>query len=384
MIAARVVVPLAVTGVDLAAAGATWAGWSATGNDGVRAALAVLLLATPIGMVLAVTLPHWLTQRVGRGLGVSTIGSQAPERWQQLGTLVLDPFRSLTTGHLVVTEVHAVDPDHERNLRWFAGALAHSYDDPIGRAVAKLAGRGRLSNVAQEPGGGIRGSVDRHPVRVGHPQWLGIGTESPVVEAPIKVGTTVSVEVDQRRLGEITVADEVRPDASRQLDRLRRTGLTPVLASAQCEGDMERLAKLSASPAWHAETDPLQFAKELAVGEGPVGLVRSEPDGTASLLVVDQNDDSPGTDSEIALKLTAPSIDTVVHAVMLAVRSHRAQRRTLRLAWILLLLPLPFAALGLVPPVFALIFAAISWVVVVAVASWEFAGIRMTEEPDGD
>jgi len=373
-----VVLPLTALGVGLAATGATWLAWRISGQADAGAALAVLVLATPVGMVLATGLPSWLTRRVGRGLGVRRIGSRAVGRWHQVPTMVLDPFRSLTTGQLVVTEVRAVDADHERNLRWFAGALAHSYDDPVGRAVAKLAGRGRLTNVAQEPGLGIRGSVDRHPVRVGQPQWLGLGVDA----APVRVGTTVAVEVDQRPLGQITVADEVRPDAARQLDRLRRAGLTPVLASARPADDLERLARLSASPAWHAETDPLQLARELSVEGCPVGLVQSEADGTATLLVVGSPDCTPAVDSEDSLELSAPTIDTVVHAVVLASRSYRAERRAVRLAWLLLVLPLPFAALGLVPPVAALVLAACTWIAVALAASREFLGIRMTVEPD--
>jgi cation transport ATPase len=364
--------------LDVVATAGTWLGWHASGRDGAGAAVAVLVLASPIGMVLAITMPSWLTRRVGHSFGVTTIGGRALERWHQVHTLVFDPFGSLTTGHLVVTDVQAIDPDHERNLRWFAGALAHSYDDPIGRAVAKLAGRGRISNVAQEPGLGIRGSVDRHPVRVGQPQWLGISEDD---DARARIGTTVAVDVDRRPLGRITVAAEVRPDAAHQLDRLRRTGLTPVLASDHHADEMERLAKLSASPAWHPETDPLQLARELAVSGEPVGLLRTEPDGTASLLVVDTTDESVEPSPSDSLGLTTPSIDDVVLAVMLAVRSHRVRRRTVRLAWFLLLMPLPFAALGLIPPLLALPLAVITWIVIGLAGSWEFARIWMGAKP---
>ncbi len=375
MSALKKALPAAVMGVGLLAAGATWLGRKATGHHGGSAALAVLLLSIPIGLIVATTLPRWLTNRVGRGLGVTVTDAGALERWQQIRTLVIDPFHSLTTGHLVVTDVEPVDPDHDRNLRWFAGALAHSYDDPVGRAVAKLAGQGRLTNVAQEPGLGIRGSVDRHPVRVGQPQWIGLA-ENP---SPL-IGTTVAVDVDQRPLGRITVADEVRPDAARQLDRLRRTGLTPALASPRSAAETERLADLSSSPAWHAETDPLQFARELAVGDGLVGLVRSDPAGTASLLAIDTS----GTTPDDSIRLTTPAIDTVVDAVTLAIRSHRARRRAVRVALALWLLPLPFAAVGLVAPVPALAVAVATWAVVALACSWDFAGIKEKAEPADD
>ncbi|RNL62417.1 cation-translocating P-type ATPase [Nocardioides marmoriginsengisoli] len=354
--------------IGLVTAAATWLAPA----DGSSTA-AVLVLAMPIGLVVASTLSPWLIRRAGRTLGVTSIGTEALERWQHVSTLVLDPFHSLTTGNLVVTEVHPIDPDHERNLRWFAGALAHSYDDPVGRAVAKLAGRGKVSNFAQEPGRGIRGSVDRHPVRVGQPEWLGFSNE----DAPSPIGTTVAVDVDHRPLGRITVADEVRTDASHQLDLLRRTGLTPVLAALRTEAELERVATLSASPAWHAETDPLQLARELTVGGESVGLVHSRPGGSVSLLAVDSADYSPVPGSADSVGIDAPDIDVVVRAVTLAARAHRAQQRTLRLAWALFLLPLPFAALGFLPPLVAVAVAAVTWIVVGSSSAAEFFSLRM-------
>jgi hypothetical protein len=41
----------------------------------------------------------------------------------------------------------------------------HAAEDPIGRAIARLSTRGRLSGVERSPGLGMSGSVDRHPVR---------------------------------------------------------------------------------------------------------------------------------------------------------------------------------------------------------------------------
>jgi len=369
--------PLLILVADLLATVATWLVWHALGHDGYVAAFAVLVLSTPVGLILAATVPPWMTRRTGRRLGVARIGAGAIDRWEEIRTLVVDPFESLTTGRLVVIDVQPVDADHERNLRWFAGALAHSYDNPVGRAVAALAGQGRLTDVVQEPGLGIRGSVDRHPVRVGQPEWIGF-TDDPT---PL-IGTTIAVDVDQRPLGRIIVADEVRPDAARQLDRLRRVGLTPALASSRRNEETERVAKLSASPAWHAQTDPLPFARELAAGEGFVGLLRSEPDGGGTLVVIDASSREPASGE--SLGLATPGIDTAVDALTLVVRSRHARRRSHLVAWALLLLALPVAAAGLLAPPLALVTAIATWLVIGVAASSGYRGIRIPAEPDHD
>ncbi|WP_244931804.1 HAD family hydrolase [Nocardioides sp. W7] len=377
MIAARLLMPTTVLGVDLAGSGATWAGWEAAGHNGLSPALSVLLLAAPVGLVAAYWLPEWQARRVGHELGVRAIAPGAPELWQRVRRLILDPHTSLTTGRLVVTGVQAVDPDHDRNLRWFAGALAHSYDDPVGHAVAKLAVRGRVTDVVQAPGLGIRGWVDQHPVRVGEPEWIGHDQ----AQEQAQVGTTVAVEVDQRPLGRITLAEEVRADAAGQLGRLRSIGVTPVLASPSSEEAVARLARLSTSPAWQSETDPIRLAQELAITGEAAGLVRVEADGSVTLVVVEC--DPPGlVQHRRTTSLTGATVDCLAHALTLIFSVGRARRRAVISTGVLMLLAVPFAVLGFVPPVAALAIAGLSWLAVAAIALGGFPKNLGSEDPE--
>ena len=60
-------------------------------------------------------------------------------RLGSLNGVVLDKDGTITTGELSVISVDPVDPDHGRNMRWFAGALERASEHPIARAVAVLA-----------------------------------------------------------------------------------------------------------------------------------------------------------------------------------------------------------------------------------------------------
>jgi cation transport ATPase len=142
-----------------------------------------------------------------------------------------------TDGELQVVAVEPVEPDHDRNLRWFAGALEHQGEGPVSRAISRLAGSGRVTDVRRVPGAGIEGSVDRHPVRVGDPRWLGVAAPTAT-----RGGRTVAVEVDGRMLGSITVADRVRPEATGALTRLTADGWTTTMVSSAGEVEAQRLA----------------------------------------------------------------------------------------------------------------------------------------------
>lgn len=142
-----------------------------------------------------------------------------------------------TDGELQVVAVEPVEPDHDRNLRWFAGALEHQGEGPVSRAISRLAGNGRVTDVRRVPGAGIEGSVDRHPVRVGDPRWLGVAAPTAT-----RGGRTVAVEVDGRMLGSITVAERVRPEATGSLSRLAAGGWATTMVTSAGELEAQRLA----------------------------------------------------------------------------------------------------------------------------------------------
>ena len=151
------------------------------------------------------------------------LGPSALRILERVDTVVFDPVGTLTAGELRVVAVEPLDPAHDRNLRWFAGALQHNADDPIAKAISRLAGRGRVTDFQHVPGVGTAGSVDRHPVRVGRLEWIG-------VDAPEDGwGSTVAVEVDGRAMGRITVADTIRPEAAPTTAAMTESGLRVIV-----------------------------------------------------------------------------------------------------------------------------------------------------------
>lgn len=343
-----VLLPAVVALGDAGAAGLTWAGWEYAGRSGESAALAVLLVATPLGLMLAQRLPVRVARHLGRGVGITHVGAGALAAAPRLDLLVLDTARTVTTGNLVVTDVRPLDPTHENNLRWFAGALAHRAHDPVSRAIARLSGNGRTHGFTEEPDRGILGSVDRHPVRVGRTDWLGMADAD-------GCGTTVGVEVDHRPLGHITVADEVRPDAPHQLARLRRSGVRPVLVSAAAEADLARVAGLAGAEEWYADTDTAAVVDRLA--DSPAAPARV---GWATLRAADPGERTgvelvlpgePGEDTSV--RSSDSSVASIVASLGLLRRTYRARTVAVRAAWVGVAVLAPPAAAGLLPPAVA-------------------------------
>nr|WP_254450750.1 HAD family hydrolase [Aeromicrobium stalagmiti] len=205
-------------------------------------------MASPAATILGAPLAFSVGASRARAHGVQLRDLDTVRATSRLDTLVLEKDGTVTTGDLTVVSVEPVEPDHDRNLRWFAGALEKASDHRVGRAVATLSARGQLSDVEVVDGLGIRGSVDRHPVRVGSPDWIGIDIRP-------TIWTTVGVEVDGRALGSITVADDVRPDLTRDVARLTALGLDLVLVSGDGDERTRHVAGLAGISQFHSACD---------------------------------------------------------------------------------------------------------------------------------
>ncbi|WP_370618358.1 HAD family hydrolase [Mumia qirimensis] len=347
MVPTALVIAIATAGV--------WLAIDARPARALAAGVAVTVAACPGAVGLALPAVYRYGTRRGDALGVVIDDVATLTASRRVDVVVLNGLSTVASG----MRVASVDPfvsDHERNLRWFAGALEHASSHPVGKAIAKLSTRGRLSDVEALPGLGITGSVDRHPVRVGRPDWMGIDVTD-------RVGTTVGVEVDGRPLGTITVVDAVRPTAKAANDDLRRIGVDPVLVMA---------------------TDPLT-AKDIAEQVGIDRFVAEAGPTSTAALVSDLRDAGATvavlTDAELALSagadgsetsvvtLTEGDVTEAVTALTLARTIDGTVRSTTRAAFAYTGVAMVAAAVGLLPPMGAALALAASSLVVLASAS---------------
>ena len=320
----------------------------------------VLVMAVPAAALLSVPLAFATGSSRAKKAGVSITDLATLEAATVVDTRVLAQDGTVTTGDLTVVSVDPVEPDHDRNLRWFAGALAKASDHRVDRAVATLSARGQLTGVEVVDGVGVLGSVDRHPVRVGVPHWIGI-------EAAPTIWTTVGVEVDGRTLGSITVADDVRPDLARDIGRLRSLGLELVLVSDDTDERTRHVADLAGIEAVHVTADPASVVRDLvAAGRrvATVGLARSDG-ASLGITVAAGLDDSPA--STIVADDCSPA--RVADAITLARRTAARIRRVRTITAVLGIVGAAVAATGVAGPVIAAAVAAGVCVVAAAIAT---------------
>ncbi|MEU5215873.1 heavy metal translocating P-type ATPase [Streptomyces sp. NPDC020807] len=341
------------------------------------AAVAVLIIACPCALGLAT--PTALMVGTGRGaqLGILIKGPEVLETTRKVDTIVLDKTGTVTTGRMTLTGVHALGSTDETELLRLAGALEHSSEHPVARAVAADAAArcGELpipKTFENVPGLGVRGSVEGRLVLVGRPALLaaeGVAVESPGTAEP----GAVHVAWDGVARGTLTVADTVKETSAEAVARLRGLGLRPVLLTGDHRAVAEAVAAEVGIDEVVAEVLPEEKAevvRRLQAEGRTVAMVGDGVNDAAALATADLGlAMGTGTDAAIEasdLTLVRGDLRVAADAIRLARRTLATIRGNLAWAFGYNVAALPLAAAGLLNPMIAGLAMAFSSVFVVS------------------
>lgn len=205
------------------------AAWWFTG-DPIRA-VAVLVVATPCPLILAV--PVALVAGMSRAahFGVLVKGAQALEAMARVRTLIFDKTGTLTDGRPQIVTIASSGELSQEEILYFAAALDQGSKHPVAQAVVSAAKLRSLTlpiptDVAETPGEGVVGTVDGRSVVVGNTGFVASQTGASTQSQTLSPGAVlVSVAVDGKTAGWIEMADTLRSGTAGLLSALRANGI---------------------------------------------------------------------------------------------------------------------------------------------------------------
>ncbi|GAA2303408.1 heavy metal translocating P-type ATPase [Streptomyces hawaiiensis] len=349
--------------------------WLGTGvglTAAFTAAVAVLVIACPCALGLAT--PTALMVGTGRGaqLGILIKGPEVLESTRRVDTVVLDKTGTVTTGRMTLLAVHTAEGTEEAEVLRLAGALEHSSEHPVARAVAegaleKLGALPTPEDFANVPGLGVQGVVEGHAVLVGRERLLADwAMELPAALARARAAaedagrTAIAVAWDGEARAVLEVADAVKDTSTEAVGRLRALGLTPILLT----GDNEAVARSVAREVGIEEVvaevlpqDKVDVVKRLQAEGRSVAMVGDGVNDAAALAQADLGlAMGTGTDAAIEagdLTLVRGDLRAAADAIRLARRTLGTIRSNLFWAFAYNVAALPLAAAGLLTPMIA-------------------------------
>jgi heavy metal translocating P-type ATPase len=360
--------------VTLVAAGLAWA----LSGDPVRA-LAVVVVATPCPLILAA--PIALVSGLSRAAraGVVVKGAGAIETLGEARTVLFDKTGTLTVGTPELREIVTRGGWQAADVLRLAASVDRLSAHVLGQALVGAAKEADLeltmpADVLEDPGQGIEGRVNGYRVAVGSRSFAhsrGV-PESEIVSS---ASTTtrgsgeahVVVAIDGHVAGVIVMADELRPDAHRIVERLRAEGVRHVAMISGDRGSVaERVGRQLGVDRVYAEQSPEQ---KLEV----VRRVAAEPDLRPVIMVGDGVNDAPAlaiADLGIAMGaagatvssetadavITLDRVDRVADAVHTGRRALHIARQSVLAGMGLSIAAMGVAALGYLPPLAGALF----------------------------
>ena len=359
----RIFVPSVLT-----LAAITFAAWMLAGGGAVHAAtsaVAVLIIACPCAMGLAV--PTAVMVATGRGaeLGVLIKGGEALEKLRKIDTIVLDKTGTVTEGKPRVTgaEIADVMPPEEV-LRFAAGAEKPS-EHPLSRAVAAYAeGRGIAIPDAGEfrsfPGRGVRARVEGHDVLCGNETFLrdnGVAvSHAPDDAAP----GTIFLAIDGAFAGSLTVTDPVRTESAAAVREFQNLGLDVVLLTGDRQRAAEAIAQQVGIARVVAGVLPEGKVDEIRRLQQQGGVVAMAGDGINDAPAIAQGDVgfAMGSGTDVAMEagdvtLLKSGLGGVARAIALSRATWEVMRQNLGWALAYNVVAIPAAAFGFLSPVIA-------------------------------
>ncbi len=221
--------------VTVVIAGGAWL----LSGDPVRA-LAVLVVATPCPLLLAV--PIAIVAGISRAAkrGIIVKGGGALETLARGKVLLFDKTGTLTSGIPEVSEVEEFGSVEADELLRLAASLDQVSPHVLAAAIVQAARRRELplvfpTDVDEQHGSGISGSVDGHTVALGKSSFVSRDAPMPQRARDVRRKTAmegssaVYVSVDGQVAGALVIDDPVRPDSPRVIRTLRRAGIKRVV-----------------------------------------------------------------------------------------------------------------------------------------------------------
>jgi Cu2+-exporting ATPase len=352
-----------------ATAALTLAGWLLAGaslHDAIIIAIAVLIITCPCALALAIPAVQVVASGALFRAGVILNAGDAIERLAEVDTVVFDKTGTLTLPEPRLANSADVDPD----LLETAARLALSSRHPLATALAHEAtDRTPFPEAIEDPGQGVRATIDGSEARLGSPKFCGIA--APTL-SEIEPGTSLIAFRHGDCSAVFAVRQSLRPDAVdvvkalaaqpslRRLRKLACGGLDLLILSGDRPAAVAPVAAALGISQWQGGLDPAQKIaaiealkaagrRVLMVGDGlndapalAAAHVSLSPIGAAHI-----------TQAQADAVFLGERLAPVRDALVIARRARRLMQQNLWLAVIYNAVAVPIAISGYVTPLIA-------------------------------
>ena len=281
----------------------------------ITRALVVLVAASPCA--LAISVPLTVVAAIGAAsqFGVVIKSGAAFERLGSIRHLAVDKTGTLTRNQPEVTGVVPADGFDRTQVLSFAAAVEQQSTHPLAAAIAAAGPEApTASNISEEAGHGIGGTVEGRRVLVGSPRWIDAGPLKADVERMESEGQTcVLVTVDDVLAGAIGVRDELRPEVPEAVQALHANDVEVSMLTGDNTRTARALAEIAGIDDVRAELRP----------EDKASIVAELSSKTPTAMIGDGINDAPAlAGATVGIAMGATGSDAAIESADVAFTGH--------------------------------------------------------------
>ena len=281
----------------------------------ITRALVVLVAASPCA--LAISVPLTVVAAIGAAsqFGVVIKSGAAFERLGGIRHLAVDKTGTLTRNQPEVTGVVPADGFDRAQVLSFAAAVEQQSTHPLAAAIAAAGPEApTASDISEEAGHGIGGTVEGRRVLVGSPRWIDAGPLKADVERMESEGQTcVLVTVDDALAGAIGVRDELRPEVPEAVQALHANDVEVSMLTGDNTRTARALAGIAGIDDVRAELRP----------EDKASIVADFSSKTPTAMIGDGINDAPAlAGATVGIAMGATGSDAAIESADVAFTGH--------------------------------------------------------------
>jgi len=233
------------------------AGWLIGGESPVFALtifISVLVIACPCALGLATPTAIMVGTGKGAEYGILIKSGEALEITHKINTVVLDKTGTITEGKPEVTDIITTDGMETKYLLRLAASAEKGSEHPLGEAIVRRAEKEGIDLVEAEkfeaiPGQGIEVTIEGKNILIGNRKLMdekgisldGLDSESDRLADEGK--TPMFIAVNGKVSGIIAVADVVKENSAKAIEKLKSMGLEVVMITGDNRKTAEAIAK---------------------------------------------------------------------------------------------------------------------------------------------
>ena len=331
-----------------------WLYLSSMGNSisieiAILAFVSVVVIACPCAIGLAGPITLLIASNISYENGIIIKNSSALDRLSKVTRAVFDKTGTITESDPTVNELLVIGSNSKETVLALAASVESFSNHPVAKAIVKMATENKVkvpeaTDIKENPGTGISGSVDGKSVQISRSRHNGV--------------SAVSVSVEGEHIGSFVLSYKIRESASIAINELKAMGLKVSMITGDSTEEAKRVGGIVGIDDIHAEVLPDQKSEIIKQFQMDGDYVMFTGDGINDSVALETADVglAMGSGTDIArdsgdIILLNNDLENVVNAKIIGERTIRKIKQNIGWAFGYNTILIPIAA-GILVPVF--------------------------------